>query len=180
MTRPIRWELIAEQYDQMVKYATAIRTGTASTEAILRRFMKANATHPTYQAMIELGRAQKTIFLCRYLRSRELQREIEEGLNVIESWNRANSVIYYGKTGELSSNRADEQELSVQCLRIVQASLVYVNTLMIQDLIEDPDTGEVLVTAADKRGVTPLFWEHVLPYGEVKLNMSNRLTLGGG
>lgn len=29
--------------------------------------------------MIELGRAQKTIFLCRYLRDRELQREIQEG-----------------------------------------------------------------------------------------------------
>lgn len=78
---------------------------------------------------------------------------------------------YYGKTGELSSNRVDEQELSVQCLRIVQASLVYVNTL-IQDLIDDPDTGHILVTAADKRGVTPLFWEHVLPYGEVKLDRS--------
>jgi TnpA family transposase len=65
MTRLIRWELIAEQNDQTVKYATAIRTGTTSTEAILRRFMKANAAHPAYQAMIELGRAQKTIFLCR-------------------------------------------------------------------------------------------------------------------
>src|SRR5271166_2960542 len=47
----------------MLKYATAIRTGTASTEAILGRFMKANAAHPTYQAMIELGRAQRSIFL---------------------------------------------------------------------------------------------------------------------
>jgi TnpA family transposase len=55
MTRPIRWDRIGEQYDQMLKYATAIRVGTASTEAILRRFMKANATHPTYQAMIELA-----------------------------------------------------------------------------------------------------------------------------
>jgi TnpA family transposase len=62
LTRPINWTTIAEQYDQMMKYATAIRTGTASTEAILRRFMKANAAHPTYQAMIELGRAQKTVF----------------------------------------------------------------------------------------------------------------------
>lgn len=26
LTRPIRWELIAQQYDQMIKYATAIRT----------------------------------------------------------------------------------------------------------------------------------------------------------
>ena len=62
LTRPIRWDLIAQQYDQMIKYATAIRTGTASTEAILRRFTR-NATHPTYQAMLEVGRAQKTIFV---------------------------------------------------------------------------------------------------------------------
>jgi len=46
LTRPIRWDLIVSQYDQMIKYATAIRTGTASTEAILRRFTKANAIHP--------------------------------------------------------------------------------------------------------------------------------------
>ena len=39
----------------MIKYATAIRTRTAQTEAILRRFMQTNAIHPTYQAMIELA-----------------------------------------------------------------------------------------------------------------------------
>lgn len=55
-----------------MKYATAIRVGTDSTEAILRRFMKVNAAHPTYQAMIELGRAQKTIFL---VQSRTGQRQ---------------------------------------------------------------------------------------------------------
>lgn len=117
MTRPIRWDLVAQQYDQMIKYATAIRTGTASTEAILRRFTRA-ASHPTYQAMLELGRAQKTIFVARYLRSRELQREINAGLNVVESWNRANSVIAYGKGGGLATNRRDEQEMIVACLRI--------------------------------------------------------------
>ncbi len=34
LTRPIRWDLIAQQYDQMVKYATALRLGTAEAEAI--------------------------------------------------------------------------------------------------------------------------------------------------
>ncbi len=179
LTRPIRWERIAEQYDQMLKYATAIRVGTASTEAILRRFMKANAAHPTYQAMIELGRAQKTIFLARYLRGRALQREIHEGLNVVESWNRANSVIFYGKGGDLATNHRDEQEMSVLCLRILQAALVYVNTLMIQDLLAEPEWAQVL-TDEDRRGLTPLFWTHVLPYGEIKLNMTRRLSLTAG
>jgi TnpA family transposase len=69
LTRPIRWDVIASQYDSMIKYATAIRVGTASTEAILRRFTR-SASHPTYLAMLELGRAQKTIFVARYLLER--------------------------------------------------------------------------------------------------------------
>ena len=117
LTRPIRWDRIAEQYDQMIKYATAIRTRTAQTEAILRRFMQANAIHPTYQAMIELGRAQKTIFLCRYLRDRQLQHEVQEGLNVVEGWHRGVRLIFFGGGGDIPSNRRDEQELSVLCLR---------------------------------------------------------------
>ena len=159
----------------MIKYATAIRTGTASTEAILRRFTR-NASHPTYQAMLELGRAQKTIFVARYLRDRDLQREINEGLNVVESWNGANAVIFYGKGGEIASNRRDEQEMSVLCLRILQAALVYVNTLMLQDVLAEPEWAELL-TADDRRGLTPLFWSHVPPYGEVKLDMTTRLDL---
>jgi hypothetical protein len=114
LNRPIRWDIIAEQYDQMIKYATAVRAGTASTEAILRRFQRTNSIHPTYQAMIEVGRAQRTIFVARYLRDRDLQREINEGLNVVESWNRANSVIFFGKGGDIATNRRDEQELSTR------------------------------------------------------------------
>ena len=90
LSRPIKWELIGQQYDQMVKYATALRLGTAETEAILRRFTRNNVQHPTYKALAELGKALKTIFLCRYLQSESLRREVHEGLNVIENWNSAN------------------------------------------------------------------------------------------
>lgn len=37
---------------------------------------------------------------------------------------------------------------------------------------------EGVLTAEDQRGLTPLFWSHVLPYGKVKLNMTSRLSLG--
>jgi hypothetical protein len=71
--------------------------GNVSLESMLTEIGKANAVHPAYQAMAEVGRAQRTIFLARYLRDRDLQREIGEGLNVVESWNRANAVTFFGK-----------------------------------------------------------------------------------
>ncbi|MFE2425752.1 Tn3 family transposase [Streptomyces sp. NPDC059373] len=176
MTRPIRWEVIENNYDQAIKYAAAIRTGTASTEAILSRFTRA-ASHPAYQAMLEIGRAQRTRFVARYLRDRDLQREIEEGLNVVEAWNRANAVIYYGKGGEISTNNREEVEMAALCLRILQASLVYVNTLMLQDVLAESQWSALLGTA-DRRGLTPLFWSHVRPYGEVRLDLGTRLDIG--
>ncbi len=175
LTRPVRWDVIASQYDSMVKYATAIRVGSASTETILRRFTRA-ASHPTYLAMLELGRAQRTIFAARYLRLRDVQREIEEGLNVIESWNRANGVIAYGNGGDLATNDRNEQEMVVLCLRILQAALVYVNTLMLQDVLARPEWADVFTTA-DRRGLTPLFWTHIIPWGEVRLDMARRLQI---
>jgi TnpA family transposase len=46
LTRPIDWDLIRRQYDQMAKYTTALRLGTAETEAILRRFTRATCNTP--------------------------------------------------------------------------------------------------------------------------------------
>ena len=71
LTRPIDWTLIHNQYDQIVRFASALRVGTAETESILRRFTRSNLQHPTYRALSELGRAIKTIFLCEYLRPRQ-------------------------------------------------------------------------------------------------------------
>ena len=81
-----------------------LRLGTAETAAILNRFTRNNLKHPTYLAFAELAKAIKTIFLRRYLHSEALRREIQEGLNVIETWNGASSFILYGKGGEIGTN----------------------------------------------------------------------------
>lgn len=47
---------------------------------------------------------------------------------------------------------------------------------MLQDVLDDPAWGDNL-SEADRRGLTPLFWAHVLPYGEVRLDMTSRLAL---
>jgi len=176
LTRPINWELIRQQYDQMVKYATALRLGTAETEAIMKRFTRNNLKHPTYLALAELGKAVKTIFLCEYLNSEELRIEIHEGLNVVENWNSANSFIFYGKGGEISTNRIEDQELAVLSLHLLQNCLVYINTLMIQNVLSQSKLYD-LMTPEDFRALTPLIYNHINPYGNFDLNMDERIPI---
>ena len=161
LTRPVRWDVIENNYDLMMKYATAIRLRTASTEALLRRFTS-ETTHPAYAAMLEVGRVQRSIFLARWLRDRDLQRETEFGLNVVENYNGVNDYIRFGKRGELASNRREEQELGMLCLHILQSSLGLINTLMIQDTLALPEWAGVL-TDADRRGLTPGFHTNMTP-----------------
>ena len=176
LTRAINWDLIVQQYDEMVKYTTALRIGTADPEAILRRFTRNNATHPTYLALAELGKAIKTMFLCRYLHEESLRREIHEGLNVVENWNSANGFIFYGERGEFTTNEVDDQELGVLALHLLQICLVYVNTLFIQEVLDEP-AWRNRMTAEDWRGLTPLIYHHVNPYGRIELDMDTRLPL---
>ena len=176
LTRPIRWELISQQYDEIIKYATALRIGTAEPEAILRRFTRSGVSHPTYLALVELGKAVKTIFLCRYLHQESLRREIHEGLNVVENWNSANEFIFYGEHGEFTTNRLEDQELAVLSLHLLQACLVYINTLFIQEVLAEP-TWHARMMPDDWRGLTPLIYQHVNPYGRIELDMARRLPL---
>jgi TnpA family transposase len=176
LTRPIDWQLIHRQYDEMVKYATALRLDTANPEDILRRFTRNNLQHPTYQALEGLGRAVKTCFLCRYLHDEELRREIHEGLNVVENWNGANGFIFYGRGSELASNQREDQEISALALHLLQASLVYVNTLMIQQVLEEPAWMQRMQTE-DLRALSPLIYLHINPYGIFELDMAKRLPI---
>jgi TnpA family transposase len=114
--------------------------------------------------------------LCQYLQSEALRREINEGLNVVESWNNANSFIFYGKSSEIATNRLEDQEVAVLSLHLLQICLVYINTLMIQRVLSEKQWLDLMKTE-DLRALTPLIWSHINPYGLFRLDMNERLQI---
>ncbi|MDX3433942.1 Tn3 family transposase [Streptomyces sp. ME01-18a] len=163
LTCSIPWELMTQHYDHMIKYATAIRTQTASIESCSASL--ATPPTPPCKAMLEVGRARRpstspTTWRC------DLQRDIERTLNVMES-SGGRLRDSCGKGGKIALNRRDEQEMFVLRLRNLQFALVYVNTLILQDILDEPEWAGLLAPA-DRRGLTLLF-SHVRPYSEVNL-----------
>ena len=60
-------------------------------------------------------------------------------------------------------------------LHLLQASLVYVNTLFIQEVLAEPGWRDRM-TVDDWRALSPLIYHHVNPYGRIELDMSRRLA----
>jgi TnpA family transposase len=105
-----------------------------------------------------------------------LRREVHAGLNVIENWNGANDFIWYGRHGEFAINRLDQQELSALSLHLLQSCLVFVNTLLIQRVLAELEQFQRM-QKEDLRGLTPLIYSHVTPYGMFRLDLSERIDI---
>ncbi len=57
-------------------------------------------------------------------------------------------------------------------LHLIQNCTVYVNTLMIQNVLAQPHWQGKL-TSRDYAALTPLIWEHVNPYGRFRKPITN-------
>jgi hypothetical protein len=85
-------------------------------------------------------------------------------------------LLIYGNLLPLHEPLRLAEELAMLALHLLQVSLVYINTLMIQQVLSEP-AWQNRLTAADLRALTPLLWAHVNPYGTFTLNMRERLPL---
>ena len=114
--------------------------------------------------------------MCRYLSSEALRIEIQEALNVVERVNGIMGFIFYGKLGEISTNKRDEQSLAVASLHLLQVCMVYINTLIIQEVLSDKKWLDKL-QPEDKRALSPLIHAHINPYGLFPLDLYQRLII---
>ena len=95
-----------------------------------------------------------------------------------EAWSASscNAFIYFARHGEMTSNSREDQEISMLSLHLFQNCMVYLNTLMLQEVLAQPHW-QGRLTETDLRALTPLTWEHVKPYGRFELDMTTRLPI---
>lgn len=77
---------------------------------------------------------------------------------------------------ELTGADREDQETSMLALHLLQSALVHLNTLLVQHVLAEP-TWTSRITDDDRRGLTPLFWSNINPYGTFHLDMTTRIDL---
>lgn len=76
----------------------------------------------------------------------------------------------------LSDPGREQHEVSMLALHLLQSALVHVNTLLLQNVLDSSDWDELL-GPDERRGLSPLFWSNINPYGHFRLDLTKRLEL---
>jgi hypothetical protein len=82
--------------------------------------------------------------------------------------------VFFAYRGALVSNRREDHEVSMLALHLLQNCMIYVNALMLQQVLARPHWRQKL-EPRDLGALTPLIWEHVNPYGGCELDMNARI-----
>jgi hypothetical protein len=149
----------------------AVKRGTATSEAILKRYNSDNVAHPAYKAFAEVGKAEKDASSLRLSclargstggpRGTQCRRELE----------RDQGLLCCSRQGELTKNSREQKEAVTLSLQLLQNCLVLINTLLVERTIEREGLWERLTTE-DLRALTPLFHGHINPYGQFELDLA--------
>lgn len=171
----INWKKIEDHYDEIVHFACTLKTQSNNAQTLLKRFntKKRSSFH---MALCEIGKVAKTMFLCRYLGDEKLRKEVQAGLNIIENWNSANSFVFYAKDSQIATNRLEEQEMCIYAIHLLQNSIIYFNTILIQNILNEKEW-QGRLSERDLMALTPLMYHFINPYGSFELDMNSRIDL---
>jgi TnpA family transposase len=158
---PINIEHVAQHWDELLRIATSIRSGTVTASAMLRKLSAYPRQNGLAIALREVGRLERSIFMLNWLRDIDLRRRSQAGLNKGEARNALARAIFFCQLGELRDRTFENQAYRASGLNLVVAAVILWNTRYLQLAADD-----LGVRAESMHHVAPLGWEHLSLTGD--------------
>jgi len=165
--RYIDVKLIEAQWDNILRLVATIKLNEVTASQIFKRLNSYSKQHPLYCALKEFGRIIKTIFILRYINDVELRQSIQKQLNRIELSNKFSNAISFDNNHELQFGSKEEQDIAINCQRLIQNIIVLWNELFLSDKLASTEIGKARqqLIAIIMNGST-LSWGHLNFLGE--------------
>jgi hypothetical protein len=160
---------VAAHWDELLRFATSIRTGTVTASAMLRRLSAYPRQNGLALALRELGRLERSIFMLDWLRDIDLRRRTQAGLNKGEARNALARALFFNQLGELRDRRFENQTYRASGLNLLVAAIILWNTRYLEMALADIGTADEIA-----RHIAPLGWEHISLTGDYSWNVEDR------
>ncbi|GAB3343704.1 Tn3 family transposase [Marivirga atlantica] len=169
----INIELLEGQWDNILRFLVSIKTKKVSASVLLKRLNSYSKNHPLYQALKELGRIHKTIFLLKYFDDSEYRQRIEKQLNKGELWHKFAKDVWFGNNQEFNVGEREAQELALSCRNLIQNSILLWNYLSLTKKLSQLPAEESLKIIENMSATNLISWKHINIHGEYNFESIN-------
>ncbi len=120
----------------MIRTAGSLKLGKVQASVLVRSLLKSERPSGLTQAIIEVGRINKTLYLLNYIDDEDYRRRILTQLNRGESRHAVARAICHGQKGEIRKRYTDGQEDQLGALGLVTNAVVLWNTIYMQAALD--------------------------------------------
>lgn len=170
---PVDVDHIDRHWDELLRLATSIRSGTVTASAMLRRLSAYPRQNGLAVALRETGRLDRSLFMLNWLRDLDLRRRAQGGLNKGEARNALARAVFFCQLGELRDRTFENQVYRASGLNLLVAAIIFWNTRYLQEAATDLGVGPEMM-----RHIAPLGYEHLSLTGDYSWNADDQPAPG--
>lgn len=163
----------AAHWDELLRMATSIRSGTVTASAMLKKLSAYPRQSGLAVALRETGRLERGLFMLNWLRDIDLRRRTQGGLNKGEARNALARAIFFCRLGEMRDRTFENQAYRASGLNLLVAAVIMWNTQYLQLAAAELGVGPEMM-----RHVAPLGWEHLSLTGDYAWDAEGQPTPG--
>lgn len=176
-TNLLRPERFIVQWDEMMRVSGSLKLGKVRASELIRSLLKSDKPSGLTQGIIELGRANKTLYLLKYLDDEDYRRRILTQLNRGESRHAVARAICHGKRGEIRKKYREGQEDQLSALGLVTNAVVLWNTIYMEATVNHLRQSQE-VKDEDLARISPLQTKHINMLGQYSFSVSENILRG--
>ncbi len=171
-------EHIADHWDEVLRLATSIRSGTVTASAMLRKLSSYPRQNGLAVALREIGRIERTLFTLYWLQNVDLRRRAQAGLNKGEARNALARAVFFNRLGEIRDRTFESQVFRASGLNLLVAAIILWNTRYLELALNELGRRGHNVSNDIVRHIAPLGWGHVGLTGDYVWSLGDQ-PLGG-
>lgn len=167
-TDVVNWKVIRDHWKDLMQVAISIQKGRIASPMLLRKLSHEGRHNRLFEAARELGRVLRTIYLLRWISSKEMRQEVTATTNKIESYHAFTKWLDFG--GDvIAENEPNEQQKRLRYIDLVASAVILQNTVDMMRIMQEMYAAGEAITASDA--------EYMSPYGRYGVNRFGKFHL---